>query len=154
MKPSISLSLAIVFCTAVAFLAVEPRSAEPAQAQELEESTGSTAPASTRRIASEVAQLELGPQQQQAVERLLVENASWLAHLEEAHAHARLEVLEAERAQPYDETRLGWAVARQAETAAYLWGNESRLVASILQLLEPEQQRVFAERRSRAIVEW
>jgi Spy/CpxP family protein refolding chaperone len=101
------------------------------------------------RPASELlAELGLDAEQAERIEDLRAREALRVEALERALADTEDLLRRAELEIPFDAERANELVARQAELVGLLRGTESRLVAEIAALLDPEQQRRFAALRA------
>lgn len=101
-----------------------------------------------RPAADPLAPLGLDAKQAERIEALRSREASRVEALERALADAEDSLRRAELEIPFDAERVNELVTRQAELLALLRGTESRVVAEIAALLDPEQQRRFAELRA------
>lgn len=99
-------------------------------------------------VADSLAQLGLDPEQAERIDALRAREARRLEALERALADTEDSLRRAELEVPFDAVRVNELVARQAELLGLLRGTESRVVAEIATLLDPAQQRRFAELRS------
>jgi Spy/CpxP family protein refolding chaperone len=100
--------------------------------------------------AAHLAELGLDAEQAERIEALHSREAERVEALQRALADAEDSLRRAELEVPFDAERANELVARQAELVALLRGTESRVVAEIVALLHPEQQRRFAELRAGA----
>jgi len=103
-----------------------------------------------RQAADPLAELGLDAEQAERIEALHSREAQRVEALQRALADAEDSLRRAELQVPFDAERVNELVARQAELVALLRGTESRVVAEIVALLHPEQQRRFAELRAGA----
>jgi Spy/CpxP family protein refolding chaperone len=101
-----------------------------------------------RPAADPLAPLGLDAEQAERIEALRSREASRVEALERALADAEDSLRRAELEIPFDAERVNELDARQAELVALLRGTESRVVAEIAALLDPEQQRRLAELRA------
>jgi Spy/CpxP family protein refolding chaperone len=115
-------------------------------APELAPATGSL----EQPAADPLAELGLDAEQAERIEALHSREAQRVEALQRALADAEDSLRRAELEVPFDAERVNELVARQAELVALLRGTESRVVAEIVALLHPEQQRRFAELRAGA----
>jgi Spy/CpxP family protein refolding chaperone len=95
-----------------------------------------------------LAQLGLDAEQAQRIDALRSRELSRVEALQRALADAEDSLRRAELEIPFDAVHVNELVALQAELVGLLRGTESRVVAEIAAILEPEQQRRFAELRS------
>jgi Spy/CpxP family protein refolding chaperone len=103
-----------------------------------------------RPAAGPLAELGLDAEQTERIEALHSREAQRVEALQRALSDAEDSLRRAELEVPFDAERVNELVARQAELVALLRGTESRVVAEIVALLDPEQQRLFAELRAGA----
>lgn len=103
-----------------------------------------------RSVADPLAELELDAEQAERIDALRSREARRIEALERALADTEDSLRRAELEVPFDAVRVNELVARQAELLGLLRGTESRVVAEIAALLDPAQQRRFAELRSGA----
>jgi Spy/CpxP family protein refolding chaperone len=95
-----------------------------------------------------LAQLGLDAAQAEQIDALRARETRRVEALQRALADAEDSLRRAELEIPFDAVRVNELVALQAELVGLLRGTESRVVAEIAAILEPEQQRRFAELRS------
>lgn len=101
-----------------------------------------------RQGADPLAELGLDAEQAERIEALRTREGRRVEALERALADAEDSLRRAELEIPFDAERVNELVAYQAELLGLLRGTESRVVAEIAALLDPEQQRRFAELRA------
>jgi Spy/CpxP family protein refolding chaperone len=99
-------------------------------------------------IADPIAQLGLDAEQAERIAALRAKEARRVEALERALANTEDALRRAELEVPFDALHVNELVARQAELLGLLRGTESRVVAAIVSLLDPEQQRRFAALRA------
>jgi Spy/CpxP family protein refolding chaperone len=95
-----------------------------------------------------LAQLGLDASQTERIDTLRAREMRRVEALQRALADAEDSLRRAELEVPFDAVHVNELVALQAELVGLLRGTESRVVAEIAAILEPEQQRRFAQLRS------